>query len=32
VDGSPEMLESGSAHFYIGILSVNNHERQRGVE
>src|SRR6202008_2082171 len=21
VDGSPEMLESGSAHFYIGILS-----------
>src|SRR5215470_15465227 len=30
VDGSPELLESGCAHFYTGILSVNNDQRQRG--
>jgi len=30
VDGSPELLESGCAHFYIGILSVNTDQRQRG--
>jgi len=30
VDGSSEMLDSGGAHFYIGILSVNSNQRQRG--
>jgi len=30
VDGSPELLESGNAQFYIGILSVNSDQRQRG--
>jgi hypothetical protein len=30
MDGSPELLESGFAHFYTGILSVNSNQRQRG--
>ncbi len=30
VDGSPEMLESGDAHFYSRILFVNSSKRQRG--
>jgi len=30
MDGSPEMLESGSAHFYSRILVINSGKRQRG--
>jgi len=32
MDGYPELMESEGAHFYIGILSVNSDQRQRGVE
>jgi len=31
VDECSELLEIRGAHFYIGILSVNRDERQRGV-
>ena len=30
MDGSPEILESGGAHFYSRILQVNSGEGQRG--
>src|ERR1700752_1094565 len=32
VDGSTDLLESRSAYFYVGILSVNSDQRQRGVD
>ena len=32
VDGSPEMLESGSAQLYLRILLANSGKRQRGLD